>query len=182
MFPQLLAVAASVVVPPVHLALAFAPVGTVPPAVQRIAVGEAAAIWSPAGVAIDAADASGHAPADAVVLTVVMTASTPAARANEALGAIEFAFDGTPNRVICIFLDRLLLMLGDASIGDVPLWRRPRGFSEQALGRALGRIIAHEIGHFVLQSTEHARQGLMGPVYRTDDLIAPGRNRYHLRP
>ena len=45
---------------------------------------------------------------------------------------------------------------------------------------ALGRVIAHEVGHFVLRSRDHASNGLMRKVQGADDLIAPDRSRFAL--
>ncbi len=39
--------------------------------------------------------------------------------------------------------------------------RWPLAARQDALGRVIGRALAHEIGHFVLRSTGHARRGLM---------------------
>jgi hypothetical protein len=41
------------------------------------------------------------------------------------------------------------------------------------LGQAIGRVTAHELGHFLLQRAVHAREGLLRPQYSTQDLIEP---------
>ena len=38
------------------------------------------------------------------------------------------------------------------------------------IGRVLGRVVAHEIGHVLLLSTWHATTGLMSPSLGTQDL------------
>jgi hypothetical protein len=180
----LLLLAVLLPVPVVHVALAVTPDRGLPPAVERAAIAEAAAIWAPYGVAIAPVDRSGSARAEGMVLTVIVATAGSSARSDSAtaLGAIDFASDGTPGRVITVFLDRLVRFLNDTRMNDTSMAGRPRLLRERILARAIGRVIAHEVGHFVLRSKEHTRQGLMGAMYRTDDLIAPGRSHYYLRP
>jgi hypothetical protein len=40
------------------------------------------------------------------------------------------------------------------------------------------RVLAHEIGHVLLRSKQHAGRGLMRAVQRADELVDPARNRY----
>jgi len=47
-------------------------------------------------------------------------------------------------------------------------------------GRVLGRALAHEIGHFLLQSRDHAATGLMRARQWTPDLVPPDRRRFGL--
>lgn len=46
----------------------------------------------------------------------------------------------------------------------------------------LGRVLAHEIGHYVLRSPQHAADGLMRSLQLADDLVAPSRQRLSLTP
>jgi hypothetical protein len=39
------------------------------------------------------------------------------------------------------------------------------------IARTIGRVAAHELGHYLLQSTGHPGKGLMRARYRTTDLI-----------
>ena len=48
----------------------------------------------------------------------------------------------------------------------------PATRAEYALGLALGRVIAHEIGHYFL-GNEHARSGLMRAVFDARTLVDP---------
>ena len=48
------------------------------------------------------------------------------------------------------------------------------------VGRALGRVLAHEIGHVILAARAHQRGGLMRPAFRADDLISRHRWPYRL--
>ena len=48
------------------------------------------------------------------------------------------------------------------------------------LGRALGRVLAHEIGHVVLAAAKHQSRGLMRASFVAEDLIRPQRWSYTL--
>jgi hypothetical protein len=44
---------------------------------------------------------------------------------------------------------------------------------EELLGRALGRVAAHELYHILVRTTEHARNGLSRPGQNSTELLAP---------
>jgi hypothetical protein len=50
------------------------------------------------------------------------------------------------------------------------------------VGRALGRVFAHEAGHVILAEREHQPHGLMRPTFLAEDLVGPGRKAYSLSP
>ena len=50
------------------------------------------------------------------------------------------------------------------------------------VGRALGRVLAHELGHVLLAAQEHQRQGLMRPSFSLEDLVAGRRETFTLSP
>src|SRR5258708_37802966 len=43
---------------------------------------------------------------------------------------------------------------------------------EELLGRALGRVMAHELYHVLLRTRSHGRSGLARPVLSSSDLLA----------
>jgi hypothetical protein len=43
---------------------------------------------------------------------------------------------------------------------------------EELLGRALGRVVAHELYHILLRSSDHGRDGLARPAQSSSDLLA----------
>ena len=48
------------------------------------------------------------------------------------------------------------------------------------LARALGRALAHEIGHYLLASSEHSARGLMKAQLVANDLFGPSRGAFGL--
>jgi hypothetical protein len=51
---------------------------------------------------------------------------------------------------------------------------------DHELGRALGRVLAHEIGHLLLGVPYHDKVGLMRAVFRPDELAEPDRAPFRL--
>jgi hypothetical protein len=175
----LLVVAAAVVVPHVRSALSFAPAPGLPPEVARAAAAEAAGIWAPHGVEIVVVDPGRLLPADTVVLRVAVGTAPPGS--SIALGEIGFDVDGMPGHLVTVFVDRVLRLLAEARVSGVPMAAWPPSFQRRVLARAIGRVIAHEIGHFVLRIRGHSRSGLMRVSLTAGDLADPGRLPFQLR-
>ncbi len=53
---------------------------------------------------------------------------------------------------------------------------------DRLLGRALGRVVAHEMGHLLLGTTSHAIDGLMKPSFSARDLLLETRRHLTLPP
>jgi hypothetical protein len=51
---------------------------------------------------------------------------------------------------------------------------------DREMGRALGRVLAHEIGHVLLGAPNHDEAGLMRVSFRPDELAAPDRAPFRL--
>jgi hypothetical protein len=80
-------------------------------------------------------------------------------------------FDGNGKRgFIEVSLDAITAVVMRGVYGDKAVPDLPRGVQTYALGRGLGRVIAHEIGHWRM-GREHAREGLMKESLRPQDLI-----------
>ena len=58
----------------------------------------------------------------------------------------------------------------------------PPALRDRVLGRIVGRVLAHEIGHFVLRSPRHASRGLMRPIQYVAELIAGNGELFGLTP
>jgi hypothetical protein len=160
-----------------HVALAMPSGAGLPPVAVATALAEAAAIWAPYGVAVDLAEHCGPPAPDTVVLRVDLV-SAPRASSGEfrpPLGAIVFDGSGDPSPVITVFLADIHQFVATAHVlgFNHELW--PPLLRDRTLGRVSGRVIAHEIGHYVLQTREHDASGLMRPMQSADDFVAPVR-------
>jgi hypothetical protein len=166
-----------------HVSLAVPPTPALAPETLHAAVIEAAALWSPYGVAVDAAAPCGWAADDRTVLTV-RTVETRQSAVTAAwrgpLGAIVFAPGGRPDAEIRLFLgDILQLVARTRVLGALePQW--PSSLRHVVVGRVVGRVLAHEIGHFVLASPRHGAGGLMRPLQFPEDLVGPSRHGFTL--
>jgi hypothetical protein len=173
-----------VVVLLLHVALAVPP-GALPPATVATALAEASALWAPYGVALDAADTCASAPDDALLLEVAVAtpalASLPRAWRSP-LGSIAFDAAGAPRPVITVHLTALLRLMRGAGVfaADGPRW--PAMLYDRNIGRAVGRVMAHEIGHYLLRTSVHADRGLMRPLMTPHLLTSPSRHDFELTP
>jgi hypothetical protein len=85
------------------------------------------------------------------------------------LGWITFSASGAPEPVIELSRGNAVWML-DANASDRD---RPTRGREMLLERALGRALAHELGHYLLAMKSHASVGLMRGVHSRDEFFSP---------
>lgn len=78
--------------------------------------------------------------------------------------------NGCPASAIEVSLGQVTIAVMSAEYSGHEVRTLPTFLRETLLGRALGRVIAHEIGHWLFGS-EHAPAGLMKPVLTPDDLV-----------
>lgn len=141
-----------------------------------VATQEATRIWADAGVTFRWVDPSGVPYRSASDWIAVSCSSGPAPtsawRAPRVLPVAAIRFiNGQPTNSIVVNLTnaRLLLRREPIATRDVDEW--PRAVADLRLGRMVGRAIAHEIGHFVNQSSAHTRHGLMKASHPVAALI-----------
>jgi hypothetical protein len=80
-------------------------------------------------------------------------------------------FDGDGNRgVVEVSLDAIIAVVMKGVLGGKSVPTLPRKTQMDLLGRGLGRVIAHEIGHWRM-GRAHTRGGLMKPSLNAQDLI-----------
>jgi hypothetical protein len=86
------------------------------------------------------------------------------------LGRINFQA-GRPGKLIEVSFQELESVVMPGSFLDRPISALGYGLQKTLLGRGLGRVLAHEIGHW-LMGREHTPDGLMKPQFDVWDLIA----------
>lgn len=131
----------------------------------RAARDEVERLWEPAGVTI--VWGAGMAPAD---FEVMLTTAEHTSASSCTLGEIWFV-NGRPQARLLIRLDHIRQVIAAARRG---VWGPPR--QSLATGRVAGRVIAHELGHFLLASREHDRSGLMRARISTDEWLGSHRS------
>ena len=90
--------------------------------------------------------------------------------------------DGRPQPALFVSAPGVVDLLSDTDIKGRPFTQRPQALRQQLIGQAIGRVVAHELGHYLLQSAGHAHRGLMRPRYSADDLVGPGLHPFHVAP
>lgn len=142
---------------------------------------EAADIWRAAGFAIVWQRENGVAVRPPALRVWIGGARGTQTSESLALGWIMFDDDGTPARDIYVShanAEALLRSLKDMSATD----RMPRAEREMLLGRAMGRALAHELGHFLLASKSHTAKGLMRARRTSSEFFSRERIRFDLEP
>jgi hypothetical protein len=144
-----------------EILLTIAP--SLPAAARAPLLDEATRIWRSQGVTIDWLSATAPLRTTNRSLRVlVIPRRGPAARQNESLAVGELLGPGRGHAVAIISIEAAERLVEEA---------RPPGFPLQAppdcrrLGLVLGRAVAHEIGHYLLDTPTHARHGLMRPRF-----------------
>jgi hypothetical protein len=171
------------------------------PEVLAVAQQEIAEIWRPYGVEIEwdlrtsigvkvvsttddgtaAEENEADRPPDLWVQFLDQTLESKIYRGAPAIAWIPFV-SGKPLRMIRVSRPSALAIL------DIKAWYSNQQFSDAvpelqytALGRVIGRAVAHEIGHFLLASPFHTKRGLMRAVVWPEEFVRPGLSRFTLK-
>ncbi|HEX7796670.1 MAG TPA: hypothetical protein VF456_20050 [Vicinamibacterales bacterium] len=162
------------------LRLTFDAARIVSPAVRANAIKEAARIWKRYDVSLLTEDDGQCVSTGAAAVTVTIDVGHDPAAGGTGLGAIQFASDGTPASDIVLNYDAVRRIATSAPfMGLHPaLW--PSGLREEIVARALGRALAHEIGHYLLRSPHHASSGLMQARHKGSMLGNPNDRGFEL--
>ena len=151
----------------------------VAPAALDAAVAEAGAIWTRAGVRLDwtfAPASFDRTDDDTVVLVIRRALRTPPASGgaapsvSHALGQVSFAVDGRPGNMIEVSFDAITGLVMAGSQFDRPIPTLPLANRRAVVGRGLGRVVAHELGHW-LAGRGHAQFGVMKAAFDSRDLV-----------
>jgi hypothetical protein len=152
---------------------------TMPLLLESTAMKEARLIWSRYGVDLRPLDEDCPGREGAVHIQVVLADRASSPVPDNALGSIVFE-EGAPNSLIVMYPDAIAALVSNATMMErhEPEW--PTILRHIVLGRAMGRALAHEVGHFLLRSRDHAPTGLMRASHSITDLIAVERFRFTL--
>lgn len=86
------------------------------------------------------------------------------------LGSVRFRA-GIPGDTIRLRYAPLSQIVLDATIGTWMIRSLPPPMRDRFVGQALGRVVAHELGHMLLGLPAHDRSGLMRASFFPSDLI-----------
>jgi hypothetical protein len=98
------------------------------------------------------------------------------------LGWIVFDDPKTPEQEIYVSYESALTLLDNSGGVVGPTKSMPQLQRETMLARAMGRALAHEIGHYLLASKVHTAKGLMMAVHTAAELFGVERVDFKLAP
>ncbi|MFN7981471.1 MAG: hypothetical protein U0Q11_06405 [Vicinamibacterales bacterium] len=104
------------------------------------------------------------------VVRMTITTRTLDGRESNGLGWIDF-LDEVPQPAITISTSALSRLIATGSWNHRAIATLPPHAARMALRHGLARAAAHELGHYLLRSTAHARTGLMRAQFSCDDLF-----------
>lgn len=154
----------------------FAPPNIRDSLVNRV-FAEVADIWGPTGIVFDWHRITSAGALHAEHLDVAIEERENGLVAHpDALGWIAFTAD-TPGSCIHLLQGR-----AEELISATPNLDRTAFSHEVLVGRALGRALSHELGHYLLQSRAHTPHGLMRAVWPSEQILSYNRRGFELSP
>lgn len=185
-----LALVGATMVPPISVSVRTT--SNMPRALVVQTLDEASAIWRAADVAFawEIADVVGGARIELVAqssdrcpsLCVTVDEDTGPERGTSlAIGWIVFDDAGAPTRNIHLsFGNAMALIRAAEGVGTVS--RMTTLEIRTLVSRALGRALAHELGHYLLASKTHTTAGLMKASRSASDFLGPQRDAFAIDP
>ena len=130
-------------------------------------------IWSGAGVAIGSGRYGEPSHPDEATISLRILLST-APRRDGAKLVLAWVPATGPGRAVPVLLISLpavtAAVLGADALGQ-PVAKLTRDVQERLIARAMGRVTAHELGHYLLQNAGHQKRGLMRANYTFSELV-----------
>jgi hypothetical protein len=131
-------------------------------------IAEATTIWARTGVHLEwIAAADGTVAPEPMLRVLVIPRRRPDTSSGDRQVLGEVVSLGRPGAVAIVSIQR--------AEGLVSAWRRPAvvppAYHQDQVGLVLGRVVAHEIGHYLLNSRSHARTGLMRETFEVAELV-----------
>ncbi|MFN7916451.1 MAG: hypothetical protein U0Q55_14010 [Vicinamibacterales bacterium] len=135
----------------------------------RQALAHAVAIWRPV-VDVSIALPDAPRPAGSADALRVVISNRRLEGVDTGLAWIPFV-DGEPQRELTVSMPGVRRLLEQGSWNGRPFTSLPKQASSLFLQRAIGRAVAHEIGHYLLRTRSHEGSGLMRAVFTVDEIM-----------
>ena len=140
----------------------------------QVAIDQVRQIWRSAGV--DVTHGRHGVPSTGAEMTVSLRIlTTPVAKIDQRmiLGWVTPEAVRGSTLVLFVSLKAVRELSLQADFRGRPLNQRPRLLRDRLIAQAVGRVVAHELGHYLLQRPAHGDGGLLRAHYSARDLIAP---------
>lgn len=138
----------------------------------RLAVDEMRKIWSDAGVDVTSGRYGDPAqPGDASISLRILLLPPQVRRDGQSIFAwVTRARTGLTPPALFVSLPAVTAALSGAEYAGLPIRRLTRDLRDRLIAQAIGRVAAHELGHYLLQNAEHQERGLMRAMYSPAEL------------
>lgn len=146
-------------------------------------VRETQQIWSSLDVRIAWNDSphGGGAGADSALIVFLEERGSPPAQQLPVLASLGQPLEPCGSALAHVWIRNIREFIGTVVVGGKKMDNLPNALADLILGRALGRALAHEIGHYLLGTGQHASHGLLRPTFEPYELLeAVGDARYGL--
>jgi hypothetical protein len=146
--------------------------GGLAPRQLQLAVDEVRKIWSDAHVAVTSGgygDPSG--PGEATISLRILLTLLPVEDDARTLGWVTAGANGRSAPLLLISLPAVTGAVLSTQAYDMPVKRLPRELRDRLIAQAIGRVAAHELGHYLLQRAGHDDRGLMRRRYVAAELV-----------
>jgi hypothetical protein len=169
--------------PPTQIWLQAIPEATIAKEVIDTIFETAAAIWAPYNVIVNPVFTLSRPDAQGCRWIKMVLRNRPANRIDgkapagyRALASLPF-IGATPGDVMYASFDIAL-----ATVAAAGLDRAPAPIQGRWAAQFLGKAIAHELGHYLLRSRQHVKEGLMRASFESADLLSQDPARFRLMP
>ena len=160
--------------PRLGVCLSLSPKVSVSARGAAVVLAESNAIWIQHGVGLRWTEQSGNHCDRVIALKADQDALPEDVTSESALGWVPFV-EGRARQLVFFRVGRARMLVDALSPGS-----RPEGLTELLLARLLGRSLAHELGHVLLNSRSHEESGLMRARYRAGDVLSVPTSAYTL--
>jgi hypothetical protein len=154
--------------PPARLALMVTTAAGLPSGVRTAALREVSEIWKRQGITVSVVERASVDTPPLVRVLVVTAARSDSGTDSHQWPVAELLADATGRPMAVASIGAARRVLRAASLDD-----GPNVLVERRLGVVLGRAIAHEIGHHLLDSSGHVGHGLMRARIDARDFADP---------
>jgi hypothetical protein len=151
---------------------------------RRALMQETTALWQPCGVHLMwvQSTVARALPRPTLALEVVSDNRESAAGRKSALvrlGSTSFRdADGSAEPALRLSVPSVQRLVDETKWAGRPVADWPPAIRQELIGRALGRVLAHEIGHFLLAWRLHTPRGLMRAQFNGTELVDPDRRMF----
>jgi hypothetical protein len=139
----------------------------------QVAIDEVRKIWGDAHVTVTAGRyGEPCGPEEATISLRILRTPVPAEGADRTLGWVTLGAGGRSAPLLFVSLLAVTETVMGTEAFDRPVKTLTRVLQQRLIAQAIGRVTAHELGHYLLQNARHQDRGLMRPRYIAAELVA----------